>query len=110
MGDALVAIDAGHSALRHGLVCTGRHRWLLAEIHRLLHMTAAAFGRVVRFQLLPNLLRELQAMTFILRRRVEFAQHMNPHFGVRLYVPRQPRYECRRYMAISAARLNAELI
>src|SRR5580700_3858897 len=110
MRDAGVAVDAGHAARCHGLVRAGRHRWLLRESHGAGRMTAATLGGIVRLQLLPNFLRELQAMTFILCRGIELASHVSPHFSVRLDMPQEAWEESWRHVAVSTARLNAKLI
>lgn len=110
MRNALVAVDAGHAALRHGLVRTGRHRRLFRERHGLVRMTAAALGGVVRFQFRPDFLRELQAVTFILCGRVELTGHVTPDLGGGLNMPHQARQECRRHVAVAAACPNTELI
>jgi len=105
-----VAVDAGHAALSEGLVRTGCRRRLLRERHRGRRMTAAALGGVVRLQFRPDFLRQLQAMSFILRRRIELPGHVSPNLGVRLDVPHEPRQECRRHVTVAAAGLNTERI
>jgi len=108
--DALMAVDACHAVLRQRLVSAGRRRGLLRECHRGRCVAAAAFGGIVRLQLLPDLLRELQAMRFVLRRSIELATHVAPHFGVGLNVPPQPWDEFWRHVTVAATRLDAELI
>ena len=71
-------------------------------------MTAAALRRIVRPELRPDFLRHLEPQSFVLRGRVELAGQVPPHFCIRLNMPPQTRQQCRRHVAIAAARLNAE--
>src|SRR5208282_632460 len=73
-------------------------------------MTAATLGGVVGFQLLPYFLRELQPQRLILCGGIEFAPQVTPHLGRGLDVRPQAWKECGWYVAVAAARLNAEYI
>jgi len=73
-------------------------------------MTTAAFGGIIRLQFRPYFLRQLEAMSFILRRCIELPDRVSPHLGVRLNVPHQARHKCRRHVTIAAARLNTKRI
>jgi len=82
-----MAVDTGHAALRQGLMGTRSLSRLLRKIHGRRRMTAAALRGVIGFEFLPNLLRQLHAMSFLLFRRVELASHVTPNLGVRLNMP-----------------------
>ena len=73
-------------------------------------MATAAFGRIICLELRPDLLRQLQAVGFILGGRAELAHEVAPHLRACLNVHQQPRKKRRRHMAVGTGRPNAELI
>lgn len=110
MRNALMAVDAGHAASCKRFMRARRRRRLFRECHGGWRMTAATLGRVVRFQLRPDLLCERQSMCFILCGRVELTGHVTPNFGRCLNVPHQAGKKCRRHVTVAAACLNSEYI
>lgn len=111
MRNSLMAINASRAVLRHRFVLIRRRRGLLRERHGAWRMTAAALCGIIRFQILPDVLRHLESMSVVFGGRVEFRLQMTPRIpSPRFNVAHEGRHERGWNMAVGARCLNAEHI
>ena len=105
-----MAINASRAVLRHRLMLIRRLRRLLGKRHGARRVATTALGGIILLEILPDLLRKFQPMSFVFGRRAEFKYQVAPHFSARLNVAYQARHQSGRDVALAAARLNTEHI